>query len=314
MANDDKMRVKASAEGVEVEVAGGATERIGSSIADALSPFTEVLGALGDEVRRFRIHREEKALATLIKAKDIREKRGIEARTVSPKLLAPWLEGASLEDDSEQNISDIWATLLAEAPSEFSADYAVLISTLALLGRKEADALEAFVPDHFHEPIGAGIPGEMDGVYGEWIEDLFEPLRKSFDYSKSNAVDQLFELFNDRQKDHRSLNGHPVRATFAYVTKVREGGGGAATLQNSKFSHEHGKALKVLERVGLLTSHSLEFSDEEIGVGGYIVLYELSDLGRRLLRIIHPVYTKGQIISRDEKGVETVEERTIRRT
>jgi hypothetical protein len=139
----DRFRVKAGTDAVEVEASGNAASRLANSLADALSPFTGLLGAAGDELHYFRIARREKALSTVMRAKRLRETYGIPERPVSPKILAPWLEGASLEDDGKNDISEIWARLLATSPEEFSAEYAYFIDILRKIGAEDARTLIA---------------------------------------------------------------------------------------------------------------------------------------------------------------------------
>ena len=53
MSQDDSMKMKASADGVELEVSGEGSKRLTSSFVDALSPFTEFLGTLGTSCADF---------------------------------------------------------------------------------------------------------------------------------------------------------------------------------------------------------------------------------------------------------------------
>ncbi len=296
MDKDEKVKMKASAEGVELELSGEGSQKLTASFVDALSPFTEILGALGDEVRRFRIHRELTAMETLKKAKQIRDERGIEAGPVSPKLLAPWLEGASLEDDGEQNISELWAALLAECPKKFSSEYAIFIEVLRKIGKKEAQALEEFAPHHGRAGF-YGFSGEFDGVYREFIEYHIETIKNYLQESNGDIEKLNNEIFSQFNKRENSSGGYPARACSMYASQVGEFG--RSVLTSSEFSHRHRDALHVLEHAGLVSLRQVFFGDKQEEVGGYLILYELTQLGQKLLRIIHPVYTDGGGRKRD---------------
>ncbi|MDJ0823832.1 MAG: hypothetical protein QNJ09_18755 [Paracoccaceae bacterium] len=314
MSNDENLKFKASPEGVELEVSGDAGRKLGTSLADAISPFTESLGAVGDEVRRFHIHREEQAKKTLIRAQEIRAEREIENQSVSPKLLAPWLEGASLEDDSGENISETWARLLAECPSDFSADYAVFIDILSRLGKREAETLERYVPDH-KESGSADFPGELDGVYLETIENNFEALNEYFDDQQTGDTDAftdpIFKWFNEK---NGTIYPVPARATYLVAMKKNEDD---SPIRNSfqspsNFHLEHGESLVILEHSGLVSLRKIYFRTDDESIGGYLVVYELTSLGKKLLRILHPVYSHRIITRNDAGGNEIVEEESLR--
>ncbi len=72
-------------------------------------PSVEELGLLlKDGIAKWRFSNQVK---TLVKAKSICEKHGITPQMISPKLLCPLLEYASLEDN--EKLQDKWSTLLA---------------------------------------------------------------------------------------------------------------------------------------------------------------------------------------------------------
>lgn len=251
-----------------------------------MSPFTEFLGALGDEVRRFRIHREQVALATLKRAKEIRNEEGISAKPVSQKLLAPWLEGASLEGEDDENISELWARLLAHAPEDFSSEYAAIVDILKKIGKREASALEEYA---IHKDFSGSqdFIGAMDGVYKEYVELHFEAIARNFESEDSDADElrsAIFEQFN-AQEDGRG--GYPVRACSLFAGRRGDDGSERMIFLNSDFAHKHKPALEILDHNRLLALRQIYFSDEELNIGGHIVLYELTSLGKRLLQIIY---------------------------
>ena len=61
----DKLEVRVNPTGATVTVEGSVAQRLGDAVADALSPFTEGLGLIGDQVRLFRQQRLEIATQKL---------------------------------------------------------------------------------------------------------------------------------------------------------------------------------------------------------------------------------------------------------
>ncbi|MEO0980804.1 MAG: hypothetical protein AAFY24_26325 [Pseudomonadota bacterium] len=160
---DDKIKTKASATGVEIEAAGSGAARLTNALADALSPFTQPMGLLGDEIEAFRIHRRVKAIETLKRASERQDELGIERHPVSPKLLNTWLEKASLEADDDQILTEYWATVLAKSPEKFSALHAMCMDILSKIGSLEARVFQRLCQDRSdqgytkkHIPRGIG--------------------------------------------------------------------------------------------------------------------------------------------------------------
>ncbi|MEP4703667.1 MAG: hypothetical protein ABJZ62_02345, partial [Hyphomicrobiales bacterium] len=139
---DDKVKVNVSTTGVEVEAQGGAASRLGHALVDALSPFTETMGLAGDTVKISRVLRQIKAIETLKRAKEIQDELGIDAHPVSPKLLTSIIEGASLEPDGEESLTELWANLLANASENFSSLHALCADLLTKLGAFDAQILQ----------------------------------------------------------------------------------------------------------------------------------------------------------------------------
>lgn len=141
----EKARLRIGKDAAELEVSGKSGARIGNTIADAISPFSEGLGLAGDVIHRYRIHREEIAAATMREAQRIRREENIPTKPVSPKILGPWLEHASMEDSGPENISDVWAGVLARAPEKFDSNVAAVIDVCSRIGASEVNLLNMIV-------------------------------------------------------------------------------------------------------------------------------------------------------------------------
>lgn len=104
---------------------------------DAIAPFTEGLGALGDQLR---IWRERSLLRAALQAKQLAEQEGIDVRIASPKFLSLWIEGASSEPD-ENNITELWARLLVRGAHGKNALNIALAKVLQSITASEAEVL-----------------------------------------------------------------------------------------------------------------------------------------------------------------------------
>ena len=139
--SDDELDIAVSPEGASLSVKGSSASRLANAIADLISPFSELAGTAGDVLRRFRIYREQALISALSRAKEIREVEQIPRRHVSEKLLKIWIEGASAEDVSSENITEAWARVLANSPEKFDANFAAYMEVLGMIGSREAELI-----------------------------------------------------------------------------------------------------------------------------------------------------------------------------
>ena len=75
----------------------------------------EANALIGDQIRFWRWRNQ---LRILERANDILKQKGISPKKVSPKVLVPLIEAASLEDDP--SLQEMWARLIASACQEDS--------------------------------------------------------------------------------------------------------------------------------------------------------------------------------------------------
>jgi len=85
----------------------------------------------------------------LEKAQALLDERGIDVQPVALKYLVPWFDGASLEDENDDDMVLRWATLLANAAagehgSEVSPSYIAIL--------RELTPPEAALVDWLHQP------------------------------------------------------------------------------------------------------------------------------------------------------------------
>lgn len=100
-SNQRKIGVTSTAIEKGIDIAKGFIEKL-------IFPPTEELGLLiKDQISLWRFNNQVRILN---KAKVVCEKNNVSVKAISPKLLCPYLEHASLEDDDE--LQDKWAILL----------------------------------------------------------------------------------------------------------------------------------------------------------------------------------------------------------
>lgn len=173
--NDANIEVEASASGIKLGATGGGAARLSGALADVLSPFSESMGFLGDrmtDLRRAAAYRAAKKSAEMLAAD------GITSGNVPPKILLPWLEGASVETESDgDTLKNAWAGLLARAVKSSDAVVVSYIEVLKKLGSKEAELLSFFATDtspffseKFYDPRYEG------GLSGPWYGDAIKNL------------------------------------------------------------------------------------------------------------------------------------------
>lgn len=180
--NDEKKATK-------VDVSSTAIEKgidIAKSFVDKLVlPPIEELGLLvRDQISYWRFNNQIKILN---KAKYICEQHGICVKAIPPKLLCPYLENASLEDDDE--LQDKWATLLVNmVDSQQNIQNHVFPYILSQLSKDEFNLLESVLIEKEKrvselENELSGFLTNRTGIEGELKSKLAELNQKLKDLS-----------------------------------------------------------------------------------------------------------------------------------
>lgn len=133
MSNDKKIDVTSTAIEKGIDVAKNFVDKL-------VSPSIEELGLLvKDQVSLWRFNNQVKILN---KAKSICEKNQINIKSIPAKLLCPYLENSSLEDDDE--LQDKWAILLVNmVDSKQNIQNHVFPYILSQLSKDEFNLLES---------------------------------------------------------------------------------------------------------------------------------------------------------------------------
>ena len=157
MTESDEIEVTAKPDSFCLKAKGGAASRLGHQIADVISPFSGLLGAIGDHVDQYRMLRKEAAAAALLRARELKLLAGEQPHPVSQKILAPWLEGASTEDLGTENLLELWARILAKSPEEVDAAFLRYIDITKNIGPKEAEFFQEFMGHYVSTQIPEGF-------------------------------------------------------------------------------------------------------------------------------------------------------------
>lgn len=134
---EDEISAEASAQGGKLTAKGDGAARITNSVADLISPFSEIGGAIGEHIR---VWRDYSLARTTARARELASQNNIEIRPVHPKALIPWAEGASREDD--EILQEKWANLLLNSMGDFDASSVWAANLLSELGPREAQLLD----------------------------------------------------------------------------------------------------------------------------------------------------------------------------
>jgi Abortive infection alpha len=177
---DSSVAFEAGPAGLKIAADGGGAGRLSEALADLLSPFSNSMGLLGDQLGYAR---RAAAFRAARKAVAMLERDGIAAGNVPPKILLPWLEGASLEVD--QTLEDAWAGLLARAVKSADAVIVSYMDVLKRIGAKEAKLLDTFASDTlpsftqaFYDPRftgGLNSPGVIVEVVLDGLDRINTP-------------------------------------------------------------------------------------------------------------------------------------------
>src|SRR5438874_2406769 len=114
---------------------------VSKALSTALSPLVggaakEVSGYLADNIRYLRW---KNAVRILQKAKKFCADKQVKKSDIPIKFIVPFLEAASLEEDTKDaTISDMWASLFANAVTSYQSRHAVYVDILKKLSSEDA--------------------------------------------------------------------------------------------------------------------------------------------------------------------------------
>jgi len=174
MSEENKFKVELSVPGVsELGEVTAKSVALAKDFLDALiMPSARELGLFAqDKIRNWRFNNQIKML---VKTRDYCISHNIQPKTISPKLLVPLLEQASLEDD--QYLQDKWANLLGNlVDSEQNIENHVFPYLLGQISRTEFEHLEEFVNNYDNKYFMYQKNERLEGLLG-YIKSLEDNL------------------------------------------------------------------------------------------------------------------------------------------
>jgi hypothetical protein len=129
-----------------------------AALTDVIRPFTEKRGLKADQIR---LQREDVLLEIAKKARAWADIEHLKIQPVPMKLLVPLLEKASLEDQNE-DMRDIWASLLLSASCDYQARHLSFVDILSRLTSRELRVLAEIAFSFKGSPEATRPNGHME--------------------------------------------------------------------------------------------------------------------------------------------------------
>jgi hypothetical protein len=177
---------------IKGEVPPDALGRAVHALTDAVSPFTEGLGLIGDHIRA---HRYDVAIKIAYRAREI---ANIQARRITPpplKFTVPFLEKSSTETDDDE-MCELWARLLVDACDDYQGVHLTYIQILSEISGSEARYLDSLGRRHSVDR-DLPPPRQIATKYTEELSEHLSVLRGSPPFNTSLLQTENAELAID---------------------------------------------------------------------------------------------------------------------
>jgi hypothetical protein len=174
---------------VSIEVPEYVTRANAQAFLDAISPFTQSLGLVGDWLadtrERLRIHRLQAHTTVANEARQEIEKQTEKPAQIPFKALLSMLERASLEEANDETLTTAWGALVASAALDYDPEVIAFSRILSELSPRECLILE-----------------RIFGGRWEWVREEPSPAAmKRFYESESTIKPMIRKAVLD--KDHK---------------------------------------------------------------------------------------------------------------
>lgn len=173
---------------IKGEVPSHALGRAVHALTDAISPFTEGLGLIGDHIR---VQRYDVAIKIAKRAQEIARE---EKKIITPpplKFTIPFIEKSSTETNDDE-LAEMWSNLLADACDDYDGVHLTYIQILSEISASEAHFLDSLGRKH---RIDQTLPSP------EQIADIYRGEITHFLYETLEVIAKM-----DRAKDELSIN------------------------------------------------------------------------------------------------------------
>ncbi len=212
------------------EIPSDASGRAVHALVDAISPFTETMGLLGDQIRAVRTRRAEERLK--IAARELKAE-GRTINSVPDSFLLPWVERTS-QDEGEDGLSEAWINLLKSASVGFQPRMKAFPGILSELTADDVKFLDQICNSDVYR----------DAEIVEAINQHLRGLQEALGEVRNPVVD----------KDRLSKAFEKSGLYFATKSHEVSGGFSGSIYRNSDAYDKLGSGLSVLEKNGLVIS------------------------------------------------------------
>lgn len=286
---DDKIGVEVKPGSVAVSASGKAARRLGTQLADLISPFSGTFGLVGDHLQNYR---QICAIKALVHAKQLAEEAGLEIHPVHPKFLLTWTEKASLEDDDE--LSKKWGNLLLSSMGDFDNQSIWAANILSEMGPDDALFLDRFalkIPNPAEGvPASFGANGTIEGTME--IRGILQKANEKIsnlthtEVNESDLVSRTLDFIWDEHIDTKSsvavcrikfnynkteivktIDARPRTQIQMFLTK------GLVTYRSTS------EGIVIQDKIGL---------SSELSTILYIEWVELTEVGQYFLNLVSP--------------------------
>lgn len=168
-----------------VKAADEATKEIAKGLASVLTvPANELGNYIADKIRFLRFR---SLLNVLKKAEQLCDEQGTKLKAPAIKFLVPFAEAASLEDEDDDDIQNLWANLLKSSTDLEIGDSLMFVSFLKRIGGREVELLKELIEGGRATTRAMFISvynAEDTEMFGrDQIETLIERLPEDFEFT-----------------------------------------------------------------------------------------------------------------------------------
>ncbi len=190
-------------------------KEIAKSIVDLFSPLTEIAGTIGDQIR---IYRNLSVIRTLQKAKAKADKENLILKPPPLRFLISYLEQASLQDEGNENLNELWTNLLLSAATDFKSEHNLFIRILNELSPKEALAFQYITKSHGSKPYDGFSFAHVQ--YSYWNDSYFYIAIRDLlsEYKGQDLHDIDHKLFHKKL-----LKRYQTPGSFIYYFSIGSG-------------------------------------------------------------------------------------------
>jgi hypothetical protein len=163
---------------VSIDVPEDVTRAKAEALLDAISPFTESLGLVGDWIadtrQRLRVQRIEALSVIATKARKAIEQQNDRPKQIPIKALLPILDRASLEEPGDESLTTAWGALIASASLDYDPEVMAFSRILSELSPRECLVLERIFGNRHEWALGDRASGAMRKFFDS--EGTIKPL------------------------------------------------------------------------------------------------------------------------------------------